>query len=267
MCGAHPTRLQPPASGRWSVVGEIAVGEGAVVLDGGGVAGLGGLDLRVERAEIDAPAVVLDLGLPAVAAARDADVLGALAERAGVVAVVLRGADAQVVAAVVQAVAVDVIDDHAGRGLHNHAVHGDGAAVLAGGGVGPPACARGEPVVPVEPLVVGGVHHGELALGQRDVADAVVRGLGRRAPRRPALAQAEAAARAGRQDLAQLAGRVGVIDAEQQAGPARLDLPQPSARRRSSGVETFVTRPLCHTASFSRHLSPAVGPVGTGGGP
>ena len=94
---------------------EVEPGEFAQELDGFFVAGLGGFDLRVERAEVMGDAFVLDLREPLVAPAVDADVLRGLFARAGVLSVLLGRAVAQVKARVVQAVAIDVVRDHARR--------------------------------------------------------------------------------------------------------------------------------------------------------
>lgn len=142
-------------------------------LFGFSVADFGGFDLVVEEAEVILVAVVFDLGFEFVTDAADAEVGGRLAAGSGVAAVLLGGAGAEVGAAVVESVAVDVVDDVAGGRGHEHLVHGDGLAVDDGGGVEAAAGLLGVPAELAEVVEVGGVDDGELALGQGDVADVV----------------------------------------------------------------------------------------------
>lgn len=90
-------------------------------------------------------------------------------------------ADAQVAAAVVQAVAVDMIDEHSLRRFHDLAVHEYEAAAIDSFGVMRPVVRRrlDLPLVPAEPFVVLGVDDGVHATGQGDIADAVIGRLGR----------------------------------------------------------------------------------------
>ena len=146
--------------------------------EGEAVAGFGGFDFVVERAAAIRLAFVHDGDLIRVLSTRsDADesLLGTVL--LAPVARVLPGrAETQIVAAVVQAVAVDVIDEHSLGGLHDFAVHEDEAAVLASLGVPRRVVGRGLdlPLVLVEPLVLGGVDDGVQATGQGDIAERVV---------------------------------------------------------------------------------------------
>ena len=216
------------------VVWEVEPGVWAVVLSCGGVAGEGGLDLVGEQADVDGAIVDAEVGDPSVrrAAAVDASESRAAARGRPAVAVVLGpGADAQVAAAVVQAVAVDVVDDHPLRRPHDHAVHEDGPAAGVACGVEGAAAVRRRPRVPAEPLVVGRVHDRELVLRQRDVADVRVR-RGRRAGAGGALAPAaEIAAYAARRHAHELAVGVGVVHADEDAGAARFARGGPAAGR------------------------------------
>jgi len=121
------------------------------------VAGLGGFGLVVERAEVMGLSFVLDRGVPFVAPGVDAFEAGLAAARGLVVLVLAGRAVAQVAAAVVQAVAVDVVHDHPVGRLHDLAVHQDGAAGEGAAGVELAAAVEGVPAVAVEPFVIGGV--------------------------------------------------------------------------------------------------------------
>jgi hypothetical protein len=68
---------------------EVQPGEFAEEFDSLLVAGLGGFDLGVEGAEVVGDAFVLELAVPLVAPAVDADVWRGLLARAGVLAVLL----------------------------------------------------------------------------------------------------------------------------------------------------------------------------------
>lgn len=118
--------------------GEVEVGELAVEGVGGAVAGAGGGALAFVGAEPVALSIVVDAGVPLalLLAPADADVLrGAVLLRALVAGVLALGAEAQVVLHVGQAVVVDVVDDEAGRGVHDDAVHADLPLALGADGV------------------------------------------------------------------------------------------------------------------------------------
>ncbi len=72
----------------------------------------------------------------------------------------------EVLLAVVEAVAVDVVYTEVGRHAENESVHEDPFACLAGvaGGIPGVATFQGEPLPLREPVVVGGVNDCELAL-------------------------------------------------------------------------------------------------------
>jgi len=143
------------------VFGEVQAGEFAFELAGLAVAGAGGFDLVVERAEIVRFAFVLDPRLSPVAVRIDGLEPRLSAARALVVLVLFRGAVAHVLAEVVEAVSIHVIDDHAGRSLHDLAVHEDRAVLRVAAGMDrAPAAEGGLPAVLVEPLVVLHVYSG-----------------------------------------------------------------------------------------------------------
>ena len=196
-----------------------------MVLSCGGVAGEGGLDLVGEQADVDGAIVDAEVGDPSVrhTAAVDAPEARAAARGGSAIAAVLGlGADAQVASAVVQAVAVDVVDDHPLRRVHDHAVHEDGPAADVASGVEGAAAVRGRPRVAAEPLVVGRVHDRELVLRQRDVADVRVR-RGRRPGAGGALRPAaEVAAHTAGRHADEPAVGVGAVRADEHAGPARF---------------------------------------------
>ena len=158
--------------------GEVEVGELAVEGEGGGVAGAGGGALALEGAEPVALAVMVDAGVPLalLLAPADADVLrGAVLLRALVAGVLALRAEAQVVLHVGQAVVVDVVDDEAGRGVHNDAVHADLPLALGADGVEGVRLPRRAPFVPGELGVVLRVDAREPALRQRDPPVCVAR--------------------------------------------------------------------------------------------
>ena len=61
-------------------------------------------------------------------------IIGGVAGGAAVAVVLLGGAVAHVAAAVVEGVAIDMVGDHAGRRLHDLAMHEDDLAALAAAG-------------------------------------------------------------------------------------------------------------------------------------
>ena len=202
----------------------------AVEGEGGVVAGAGGGALALVGAEPVAPAVMVDAGVPLalLLAPADANVLRrAVPLRALVAGVLALRAEAEVVLHVGQAVVVDVIDDEAGRGVHDDAVHADLPLALGADRVEGVRLPRGAPFVPGELGVVLRIDAGEPALRQRDPAVGVARDqpAGPQQDRREArfekdldgkaqLADGPALSRAGR------GGRAGIHGAGAGAGPA-----------------------------------------------
>jgi hypothetical protein len=173
-----------------------------------------GLDLVVEETEWHASTFVrnprAELAGPAIAP--HAFEARRPTERLRVAQILSRRADPQVAPPVVQRVAIDMVDDHARRGFHDHPVHGDVASVTIAVRVDPAVLARGAPSVSAEPVVIGRVDDRELALGQGDVPNVLAWRLGRR---RPDLAASTSRAKLGARSvgldgrqLARLAGCV-----------------------------------------------------------
>jgi len=152
------------------------VGEGAVEGEGGFVSGLGGGAGGFEGAYESLAAVVLDAGVVFVVAlvVGDADVSGRAAFAGALVAGVLcPRAETQVALRIVPPAVVDVIDDEAGRGVHDYAVHAELAPALGADGVEGVRLPRGAPFVAGQGRVVLRVHPRELALRQRDPAERI----------------------------------------------------------------------------------------------
>ncbi len=154
-----------------------------MVAEGGAVVGAGGVDLAVEAAEEDRAAMDRDRRLPPGGVATSADALVRRAIHApaelGAVAGVLRaGGGAEVGLAIVPAVLVDVIDEHAGRRRQHLAVHRDAlrppvAQTRGAGGVIRPRPLADVPVVAGQARIVIRINDGVAALGQRDPAEGV----------------------------------------------------------------------------------------------
>jgi len=190
------SRFRPTASiGRMLriVLREVQAGVYAVLGPSGGVIRACSILLHIVRAEVLFFAVDLDVGDPLVptSVAGDTDVLRRRTGRTAAVGVVLGGrAVAEVGLAIVQAVVVDVVADHAGRRVHQKAVQVDALG---------PALYLDRPhgidrilvdfAVPAElrqPDIVLRIDLDEQALGQRDltvVAEAV--GVDRQVVTRP----------------------------------------------------------------------------------
>jgi hypothetical protein len=113
--GARCTPYRLPAGGGRVVGREVQAGEEAVELAGQAVAGLGGLHFVAEGTLAISFPVMVDDGLERAFSLRtDTEEPVAGIALFGPVARILHpGADAQVAAPIVQAVAVDVIHDHA----------------------------------------------------------------------------------------------------------------------------------------------------------
>lgn len=224
---------------RGVLIGEVEPGELAVELAGDAVVGAGGLDLRGEAADGDHLAVEADGRIPPMEdiVVRDALEPGGVAARPAVVAVFQLGADAHVAAAVVQAVGVDVIDDHAGGRLHDLTMHPDASALLVTPDVVLAVAAADAPFVLLETPEVACLQDAEFVLGQGDETNVV-------APRRPAgtaagalLARTEAPARSIRRDARQLAEPAGAVDADEQGPPAVL---QPAGIRALAATRRYL---------------------------
>lgn len=149
----------------------------------GAVVGAGGVDLAVEAAEEDRAAMDRDRRLPAGGVATSAHALvrraiDAPAELGAVAGVLRAGGGAEVGLAIVPAVLVDVIDEHAGRRRQHLAVHRDGlrppvAQAGGAGGVIRPRPLADVPVVAGQTRIVVGIDDGVAAFGQRDPAEGV----------------------------------------------------------------------------------------------
>jgi hypothetical protein len=141
-------------------------------------------DLILETSDEVVPPVTADIHDPSLPPLVPADALEprTLAMGPAVVEVLLLGADPQGVPSIVQPVPVLVIDHHLRRRIREEAVQGDSLAIHVAVCVGPAARAGHTPLVFCDPLVVLGIDDGELALGQRDVADALVRRFRRDRP-------------------------------------------------------------------------------------
>jgi len=215
----------------FEVGGEVEVGEATVEGEGPAVADPGRLDLVVEEADMLVTAEGLDPGQPLVQAIDVPDALEARGAgvEAAIVRVLQRRTDAEVALAVVQAVALDVIDHHAIRGVQDLPVHKDRASARPPDGIPARRIARaavqGAPLVLVQPIEVGGVDQGVLAMSQGDVLDAVVGRLRRRRPQGRLPPGAEVRAGAAAEDLPELARRLRMIDTDQvpAAAPGRRD--------------------------------------------
>lgn len=106
--------------------------------------------------------------------------MGICASGFGRVADVLRmGGGAEVCSAVVESVAVNVVDEEVGWNVEYLAVHFDGAFFLCDGVPDLSLCVIGEsafvcvPFVYAESRVVFGVHDSEFALGEGDFSEGV----------------------------------------------------------------------------------------------
>ena len=137
---------------------------------------LGRLDLIFKQAKIDCPTVATDGRPPLPAAGVPGD---SFESRCCVVMVsfvtriLSRRAHAKIVPTVVMPVAVDVVDDHSCRRVHDESVHID---ILA-----PDRAARitrtsphRVPPVPVEPFEIRRIDHRRLAVAEADIANALV---------------------------------------------------------------------------------------------
>jgi hypothetical protein len=135
----------------------------------------GRVDLVVEFAQPDGLALEADgrLPLPAFRIPRDPLEPRCPAGASPVPQILGLRALTQIVPSVVPFVAVDVVHDLAGSGVHDEAVHEDCLAPDPGTDVAR-ASAHGTPTVPVEPLVVRRIDHRGAAMSQADEADAVV---------------------------------------------------------------------------------------------
>jgi hypothetical protein len=199
-----------PAAFGGPFFGEVQVGKFAEVLNGGKVVGPRRLDFTFAKAEPDVFARDGDFRIPLLVSLSvpDAFVLRDGGDTFGTVPRVFIGsAGTQIDPAVVQFVAVHVVDHLAFRRAHDLAVHVDRPSLLPPAGV--PVLQT--PIVLAEPLVVGGVHVGVQAVAERDSFDVAFGrgGLG-----------AVVAAGLGEGDRLHQAGRVGVVGADRPAGKA-----------------------------------------------
>ena len=180
-------RLQPLSahlgeSFRRPVFGEVQASVLAAMLDRREVVGAGRVELLVEHAQPDALALVPEARVVLVRGLAVADALeaGFRVDVSGAVPLIFPGgAEAEVVTAVVQAVAVLVVHDHALGRIHDVAVHENVLIAHAAGGV--PAATE-VPVVPAEPFVIRGIYVGVQAFDQLDrlyIPPSGVGGLGR----------------------------------------------------------------------------------------
>lgn len=233
------TSLPLPVARRRVVVGEVEPGVDAELGPGPAVVGAGGLQFRGEQADGDHSAVDANRCFPLAEDFLVGDTFEAraMAVGAGVVSVLQLGTDPQVMPAVVHAVAVDVIDNHPGRRVHNLAVHPDASA---SGSVVPAyvelaAATADAPLVLPESPEVPRFQHAELVLGQGDKADVVASGQPARATTGAFTAGTEVAARSVGRHAGQLAQSAGAVDADEQ---------DPPAVSHPAGVGTVTTIPV-----------------------
>jgi len=162
---------------------EVDDGEVAMIFLCGGVIRPCGGELVLERAQVDSFAIDADAGAPALHVVGPIDALefraGGRPEFSSVPDVLRVRGGAQVGLAIVEAVMVDVVGEHAGRHVDDHVVHLEVFAFffLAVGermhGVPGVRALVGVPFDRSQPLVVLGIDDGELALRQRDSPEGV----------------------------------------------------------------------------------------------
>ena len=132
----------------------------------GNVIGESRVLLRVEHAEMGLPFVNLDAGTPGASCSENAKkTTGATAAfAANVLHVLAMSAYAQVGARVVQAIAVEMVDNHAARCVSDDAVHVGDAGGGPSSGVGGPAGGVGIPPKSVQGIEVRVVNRAPLTV-------------------------------------------------------------------------------------------------------
>ncbi len=155
----------------------------AVVFFSGTVVGLGGPDLVIERAEEYPPAVDPDFCLPELVFAVPGDTLvlgavGSVLVFASVLDVLGNSSWSQICLSIIQAVAVNVVNNHIMRDLEYTTVHGKLTLSSVSGsdtpcGIKSSAHFDGTPSVFGELAVIIGVNDGILTLGQGYAAEGV----------------------------------------------------------------------------------------------
>jgi hypothetical protein len=174
VCGAHPTDLLT------RYIFEICVCEFSVEFTCGGVVSVSGGGFGFEVAEVNSFAVADDGSAPEalIFGEPDAFVAGAGVSLFRVPCVLCDGSEAEVGAAVVEAVAVDVVDD-VSIGREDEVVMHKDAGVSAGGqadgafGVEDvfSFCTAEAPFEGGEAVIIGGVDDCEFALCERDFSE------------------------------------------------------------------------------------------------
>jgi hypothetical protein len=210
------------------VLREVEVGVLAIKLIRLAVAGLGGLDLAVEKPQVVILPSASKPHQPFVLVAMHPHEPGRSAARPSVRLVLLVRAHTQIASPVVQAVAVDMVDNTALAGPQDDAVHVPDSAPEDAGRIDGGAVTLRIPLVLAEPLVILGIDGGEQPASQRDTSDAGVGLIGRRSGvalrpfesgRLPGF-RFEVPAGVNGQDLPQLTSTGRMVRAQQQPGLA-----------------------------------------------
>ncbi len=209
-------------------------------LAGDSVSGLGGFELVVEGAQVGGFTIAGDTDvtfLGIVLGAVDADELGGGVfgfAPAVIPGVLPLGADAEVGPSVVQAVVVDVIDDHALRRLHDELVHVQAFAVVFAEGVKHVAGGGDTPFPLIQPSVISRIDDGVFSPCQADVADFIVGRRRRICPHDWVAAGAEVSTGAPGGHFDRTAGSLFAIDTHQRAGPTGGHIAQATANHELS---------------------------------
>jgi len=152
-----------------------------VIFSSRSIVGTGGVDFVIKVAEVVGLVIAGYRGCPFLVPFVPADAFvfrGFRPDVAEVAAVLGKGADAEVLLPVIQAVVVNVVNDQMVRGVEDFAVHFDAFAVFFASGVVIFRRTFRKPGILAQARVVFGIDNGELSAGQRYQAWGVVPGAG-----------------------------------------------------------------------------------------